>query len=181
MQQVNLNFLERRELLEKYRSDLRKVDFERDYLTQLIHRLENELQIPSAPVAAPAQRVQYTPKAAATAAVAAATPKAPRAYSKSNSENTLEKQQTYGFKLSDWDVLMLDTVENITEPLNSGSLLEVFEARNAELAKPLDDKQLRNALSRTVHKLANKKDVILKEEFAGKGFLYTLNPNYTKS
>lgn len=172
----NLSFLEKKELLEKYRSDLRKVDFERDYLAQIIARLERELQIPAGAAApeAPATRT------AAPKAAAAATPKAPRAYTKSSSENTAQKQETYGFKLSDWDVLMLDTLETITEPLNSGALLEIFEAANADLAKPLDDKQLRNALSRTVHKLANKKDVVLKENFAGKGFLYTLNPNYTK-
>lgn len=178
MQQVNqdLNFLERRELLEKYRSDLRKVDFERNYLTQLIQQLENELQIPSAATTTPQRNVQYTAPKATTTAKA---PKQKRNYSKSSSsEDALEKQRVYGVKLSSWDVLMLDTLENITEPLNSGSLLEIFEAKNASLAKSLDDKQLRNALSRTVHKLANKKDIVLKDSFAGKGFLYTLNPNY---
>ena len=47
MQQLNsdyLSFLEKRELLEKYRSDLRKVEFERDYLLSLISRLEDELR-----------------------------------------------------------------------------------------------------------------------------------------
>jgi|GEM_PF-3195951 len=179
MQQVNqdLNFLERRELLEKYRSDLRKVDFERNYLTQLIQQLENELQIPSAATTAPQRNIQYAaPKTTTTATKA---PKQKRNYSKSSSsEDALEKQRVYGVKLSAWDILMLDTLENITEPLNSGSLLEIFEAKNASLTKSLDDKQLRNALSRTVHKLANKKDIVLKDNFAGKGFLYTLNPNY---
>lgn len=179
MQQVNqdLNFLERRELLEKYRSDLRKVDFERNYLTQLIQQLENELQIPSAATTAPQRNIQYA--APKTTTIATKAPKQKRNYSKSSSsEDALEKQRVYGVKLSAWDILMLDTLENITEPLNSGSLLEIFEAKNASLTKSLDDKQLRNALSRTVHKLANKKDIVLKDNFAGKGFLYTLNPNY---
>lgn len=182
MQQVNqdLNFLERRELLEKYRSDLRKVDFERNYLTQLIQQLENELQIPSAATTAPQRNIQYAaPKTTKTTTTATKAPKQKRNYSKSSSsEDALEKQRVYGVKLSAWDILMLDTLENITEPLNSGSLLEIFEAKNASLTKSLDDKQLRNALSRTVHKLANKKDIVLKDNFAGKGFLYTLNPNY---
>ena len=169
MQQVNqLNFLEKRELLEKYRSDLRKVDFERNYLTSLILQLETELQIPSKPTVHSVPKVQNT----------VANKPATRPYTKSNSTNTLNKQRFYGFKLSDWDVLMLETLENTTEPLNSSALLEIFEERNASLPKPFDDKQLRNALSRTVHKLANKKDVVFKETFAGKGFLYTLNPNY---
>ncbi|NJN78495.1 MAG: hypothetical protein HC803_09365, partial [Saprospiraceae bacterium] len=63
-------------------------------------------------------------------------------------------------------------------PMNSAALLEIFENENKTLAKPLDDKQLRNALSRTVHKLANKQDAVLKENFGGKGFLYSLNPNF---
>jgi hypothetical protein len=176
--QENLSFLERRELLEKYRSDLRKVDFERDYLTQLIQRLENELQIPSTQMAAPQQQRAYSAPKTVAAPAAAKAPKKTRSYSKSSGADTLEKQRAYGIKLSSWDVLMLNTLENITEPLNSGSLLEIFEAENASLSKPLDDKQLRNALSRTVHKLANKKDIVLKDNFAGKGFLYTLNPNY---
>ena len=173
MQRVNqnLSFLEKRELLEKYRSDLRKVDFERNNLAQIIARLEKELHLPAGAA---------TEDAPATRTAAVSAPKAPRAYTKSSSENTAQKQETYGIKLSDWDVLMLNTLETITEPLNSGALLEIFEAANADLPKPLDEKQLRNALSRTVHKLANKKDIVLKENFPGKGFLYTLNQNYTK-
>jgi hypothetical protein len=57
-------------------------------------------------------------------------------------------------------------------------MLEQFEAYNDGLEKPLDDKQLRNALSRTVHKLANLKDVVIKESFSGKGFIYSLNSAY---
>ncbi|MFK7949253.1 MAG: hypothetical protein AB8G11_16800 [Saprospiraceae bacterium] len=169
MQQLNsnyLSFLERRELLEKYRSDLRKVEFEREYLVSLITRLENELQIPSITtqrVAAPVRTVTRT--------VQRSVPKPP--ISKSNGG-----PRRYGFKLSAWDEVMLDALVGITEPINSGALLEIFEDANNGLENPLDDKQLRNALSRTVHKLANKKDVVLKENFGGKGFLYTLNPNY---
>ena len=173
MQQVNqtLSFLEQRELLEKYRSDLRKVDFERNYLMTLIQQLESELQIPSMPQAkstvAPMRNIVISKPTKPT-----------RPYTKSNSAKTLDKQRFYGFKLSDWDVLMLESLETTSDALNSSALLDVFEARNAILPKPFDDKQLRNALSRTVHKLANKKDVVFKENFPGKGFLYTLNPDY---
>lgn len=171
MQKYNLSFLEKRELLEKYQSDLRKVDFERNYLISLIQRLEGELQIPSitterntsvraAVAARPAGVVQRT------------TPKVSLPVSNGNT------QRFYGFKLSHWDILLLDAIKDREEPLNSGALLEIFEAKNATFDKPLDDKQLRNALSRTVHKLANKKDAILKVEFPGKGFLYSLNPNF---
>lgn len=159
-----LNFLERRELLEKYRSDLRKVDFERDYLVSLITRLENELQIPSVTterVAAPVRNTRTVQRSAPKVSVA-----------KSGGP------RRYGFKLSDWDEVMLDALNNNSEPMNSGSLLEIFEDANNQLENPLDEKQLRNALSRTVHKLANKKDVILKENFGGKGFLYRMNPDY---
>jgi len=169
MQHLNsnyLSFLERRELLEKYRSDLRKVDFERDYLVSLITRLENELQIPSVTT----QRVAAPPKTTRTAQRPVATRPA--------ATKSKGGPKRYGFKLSNWDEVMLDALSSITEPMNSGALLEIFEDANSQLENPLDDKQLRNALSRTVHKLANKKDVVLKENFGGKGFLYSMNPNY---
>lgn len=170
MQKYNLSFLEKRELLEKYRSDLRKVDFERDYLISLINRLELELQIPSITterVASVRQTVATTRPSVQRTATKVTMPM--------SSDNT---QRFYGFKLSHWDILMLDTLKETNEPLNSGKLLEIFEAKNATFDNPLDDKQLRNALSRTVHKLANKKDAVLKVEFPGKGFLYSLNPDF---
>ncbi len=194
MQENYLNFLEKRELLEKYRSDLRKIDFERDYLTSIIERIEKELQLPVGTTSvvteveqvkvvtpAPAPVVVTTPveKVAKPVAVKAATPQVRTTPSKPESVQLKKGERFYGFKLSAWDTLMLEILENTAEPLNSSALLDIFENKNNSLAKPLDDKQLRNALSRTVHKLANKKDVVLKQEFEGKGFLYTLNPNYT--
>jgi len=167
MQYNQLSFLEKRELLEKYRSDLRKVDFERNYLQSLIDRLERELQIPSKSttgkhVSTITNKVTYTP----------------RVKSNATAPNNTERLRRYGFKLAKWDHLMLDILEGTTEPMNSGTMLEEFEAYNKALEKPLDDKQLRNALSRTVHKLANIKDVVIKENFSGKGFIYSLNPAY---
>ena len=153
MQQLNssiLSFLERRELLEKYRSDLRKVNFERDYLVSLITRLENELQIPSVTT----ERIA-TPTRTATRTVQRSTPKS---FAPQNNGGP----KRYGFKLSDWDEVMLDALNGVTDSMNSGALLEIFEDANNQLENPLDEKQLRNALSRTVHKLANKKDVVLK-------------------
>lgn len=169
MQQFNsnyLSFLEKRELLEKYRSDLRKVEFEREYLVSLITRLENELQIPSVTtnrVSAPGRTPSRT--------VQRSTPNISKTPNQGSSRR-------FGFKLSNWDEVMLDALNGISEPMNSGALLEIFENANNQLESPLDDKQLRNALSRTVHKLANKKDVVLKENFGGKGFLYSMNPSY---
>lgn len=167
MQYNQLSFLEKRELLEKYRSDLRKIEFERNYLQSLTERLERELQIPSAPSkkaysSTPTSKVSYTP----------------RATSAPTTQDQKDRIRRYGFKLAKWDHLMLDILEGTTEPMNSGTMLELFEAYNDKLEKPLDDKQLRNALSRTVHKLANIKDVVIKETFSGKGFIYSLNPAY---
>ncbi len=167
MQYNQLSFLEKRELLEKYRSDLRKVDFERNYLQSLIDRLERELQIPSktstnSSASVASKKVTYTPRATSNVVVPGHT----------------ERLQRYGFKLAKWDHLMLDILEGTTEPMNSGTMLELFEKYNNKLESPLDDKQLRNALSRTVHKLANIKDVVIKETFSGKGFVYSLNPAY---
>lgn len=168
MQYNQLSFLEKRELLEKYRSDLRKVDFERNYLQSLIDRLEKELQIPSKPSsstysAAPTSKVTYAPRKTTV---------------NLTSPNEKDRLRRYGFKLAKWDHLMLDILESTSEPMNSGTMLEEFEAYNNSLDKPLDDKQLRNALSRTVHKLANIKDVVIKENFSGKGYIYSLNPAY---
>ncbi len=167
MQYNQLSFLEKRELLEKYRSDLRKVDFERNYLQSLIDRLERELQIPSTPSkqsfsTSTTSKVSYTPRKPSTP----------------TTQDQKDRIRRYGFKMAKWDHLMLDILERTTEPMNSGTMLEQFEAYNDGLEKPLDDKQLRNALSRTVHKLANLKDVVIKESFSGKGFIYSLNSAY---
>lgn len=179
MQQLNsdyLSFLEKRELLEKYRSDLRKVEFERDYLTSLILRLENELQIPTATAQKANDTVHYTQSVAqpvskpVKVAKQAAVPSEQKASGKKS-----KLSSEYGFKISKWDDVMLKALSNAQKPLNAGALLEAFESANSKLAEPLDDKQLRNALSRTVNKLANKRDTVKKQNFGGKGYLYSLN------
>lgn len=179
MQQLNsdyLSFLEKRELLEKYRSDLRKVEFERDYLTSLISRLENELQIPTVTAQKATDTVHFTQSAAkhvskpAKAIKQAVVPSEQR-----NSSKKSKVSSEFGFKISKWDDVMLKALSNAQKPLNAGALLEAFEIANSKLAEPLDDKQLRNALSRTVNKLANKRDTVKKQNFGGKGYLYSLN------
>jgi hypothetical protein len=158
---MQLSFNEQSELLDKYRSEVRKLDFERSYILGLIRSLEAGLKQPTTPEEA--DEVQPLDLGTVTPAEERVKRSAkPR------------QQQYYGFKLSEWDHLMLDTLEKADQPMNSGSLLEVFETYCAEKNYTLDDKQLRNALSRTVHKLANIKNVVKKEDFPGKGFCYSM-------
>ncbi len=182
MQQLNsdyLSFLERRELLEKYRSDLRKVEFERDYLLSLISRLEDELQIPQVTAQKATEITHYAAQPVVKMVKAAKPPK--QVVQSSESRSSVKKSKAsndYDFKISKWDDVMIKALSNSEKPLNAGALLKAFENANKKMAEPLDDKQLRNALSRTFNKLANKRDTVRKQNFGGKGYLYSLNPNY---
>ena len=177
MQQLNsdyLSFLEKRELLEKYRSDLRKVEFERDYLTSLISRLENERQIPTVTAQKATDTVQFTQSVAPSKPAKVLKQTVEQSDQRSSSKKSKVSSE-FGFKVSKWDDVMLKALSKAQKPLNAGALLEAFEIANSKLAEPLDDKQLRNALSRTVNKLANKRDTVRKQNFGGKGYLYSLN------
>ncbi|GJM36089.1 MAG: hypothetical protein DHS20C18_50900 [Saprospiraceae bacterium] len=90
------------------------------------------------------------------------------------------KKITRNRKLSDWDQLILDGIEATGKTMINADLIELMESKKKKDKLNWDDVKLKAKLNSTLHKLANKKDLLVKVPYEGKGFGYALSKWATK-
>ena len=79
-----------------------------------------------------------------------------------------------GYKLSSWDIALINALYSSKKLLTNNALLDVFELKNRLENHELDEERLRGKLSRSLHKMANKRDIITKEYYPSRGHYYGL-------
>ncbi|MCB0683730.1 MAG: hypothetical protein KDC32_22930 [Saprospiraceae bacterium] len=137
-----------------------------------------EVQAETSP--AKKKRVGRPRKATATAstktkakATAKPKPKAKPA-TKSSSKTTTKSDSTGGYRLSDWDTMILDGLASRQKVMISADLLELGKKKVANENLGLDEKQIQGKINRSLQKLANKRGVLSKTDYPGKGHAYGL-------
>ena len=90
------------------------------------------------------------------------------------------KKITRNRKLSDWDEWILDGIENTGKTMINADLIELMEAKRKKDKLDWDEVKLKAKLNSTLHKLANKKALLVKVPYEGKGFGYALTKWATK-
>ena len=137
-----------------------------------------EVQAETSP--AKKKRVGRPRKATATAstktkakATAKPKPKAKPA-TKSSSRTTTKSDSTGGYRLSDWDTMILDGLASRQKVMISADLLELGKKKVANENLGLDEKQIQGKINRSLQKLANKRGVLSKTDYPGKGHAYGL-------
>jgi len=83
-------------------------------------------------------------------------------------------QKSSGYRLSPWDAAIMEGIEQAGQPLINSELLRLLEQQDEELGEGLDEAGLKGKLNRSLHKLANKREVIVKLPYEGRGFMYAL-------
>lgn len=129
----------------------------------------------SAPVAetteAPKKK-RGRPKKDATATAAAKPSK-----KKASKERTLKDEESTpkGYRLSDWDLFIINTIKKSGRVMVNFELMEKALARVKREKMDLDEMALRGKLNRSIHKLTNRRgDLVKVEDYPGKGFAYGL-------
>lgn len=79
-----------------------------------------------------------------------------------------------GYRLSVWDKFILNALEESNKTLINSELYEQAKEYAAENKIEIPNEKLRGKLSRSIHKLANKRKELVKVPFEGKGFAYAL-------
>ncbi|MCB0620897.1 MAG: hypothetical protein KDC43_06975 [Saprospiraceae bacterium] len=137
-----------------------------------------EVQAETSP--AKKKRVGRPRKATATAstktkakATAKPKPKAKPA-TKSSSKTATKSDSTGGYRLSDWDTMILDGLASRQKVMISADLLELGKKKVANENLGLDEKQIQGKINRSLQKLANKRGVLSKTDYPGKGHAYGL-------
>ena len=79
---------------------------------------------------------------------------------------------------SEWDTFILDTMTRVGKPMANADLLDYMkterDARSNEKEYQIGDSRLKELLNRSLQKLGNKMDLLVKENYEGRGFLYRL-------
>ncbi len=227
MEYTQLSPLEVRDLINKYKSDLRKLDFQRLKTSSIIKELEGyateieeALSIEEATIrelpsstepeteqketkkAAPKRRGRPPKSETAKAdAKKEAAPKpekkkkrrgrppgskskakaksktAAKGQSKTKEKATKSKAEPKasngkeGYRLSEWDEFVLNSLKDKQKALTTSEFTEIGVANPSIKSGAA---QIKTKLNRSLHKLANKKGVLVKVEHSGRGFAYAL-------
>lgn len=198
MSNPNLNSLEIRDLINRYKSELRKLDFQvektqgtiADLEAQLAERMRyEEMESSATPEAGPQQTAPASPakgrgqsRKSETASSNGAKPKRKASSGRKKKSGPTAsapigpKPMKRKRKLSEWDEFVLDTLKKSNTALISSELLEKAEKKNKRKSgsDKLTDVQLKRKLNQVLHKLANKRGAIVKTQYEGKGFAYGL-------
>ena len=85
-----------------------------------------------------------------------------------------QRKRVKAYKLSSWDEFLLDTLIAEDRMLLSPELIEIGEKRNRDEKYGMSDTQVKSKVSATIHKLSNKHGAIHKYNIMGRGYAYGL-------
>lgn len=198
MSKINLTPLEIRDLVNRYKSELRKLEFRISKTRETIDELQGAIDHSFAPapkveIAEP-KTVAVVKKAPATAAAptAAPTPKVEATVAPTNgvkktgtrgrprktvqpTPEKISRNAGGGYRLSEWDNFIINSLQENSRVLISAEILDMMKDRRNSAKIKIDDEQLKGKLNRSLHKLANKREILRKIEHKGKGFAYALS------
>ena len=220
---INLTPAELQELISRYESELRKLEFQvsKTYETiaelRITHKQNITKPVAVAPVAPVASKPELKRKRGRPRKVVAvvetpapkkasktkikenktqatpATPKRKRGRPKKVVETTTatlskkasskakaaakptkrKRRKTGGYKLSDWDSFVLGTLEKTQQILIKSEFVEIATLEGT-LTSGMASEDIYEKITRSIHKLANKRKAIVKAPFPGRGFAYAL-------
>lgn len=198
----NLTPLEIRDLISKYQSDLRKLQFQTHKVNQIILELQNYAssaeepyaieepqlrELPSASsankdtattdsaTAAPAKQQRKTRKGTGVKPPSSRGPGRPKKKRgpgrppKAKKKSTPKQEKGKGYRLSEWDLFVMNSLDKESKALITGDFVELAKADDSIKLGPTD---IKIKLNRSLHKLANKKGLLVKVEYDGRGYAY---------
>jgi hypothetical protein len=201
MSNLQLTELEIRDLLNRYRSEMRKLEFQMRRIQSTVEDLSEVLgeEPPTAPVRTassssttkkrgpgrPPKKKKRgpgrPPKSESSKRGPGRPPKKKRGPGRPpkkrgpgrppKSKNKSKRGRKKGsYRLSDWDKFILNTVDNADKPLINSELFD--RAQEWDTAKDMSDDDVKQYISRSIHKLANKHKTLNKVPYEGRGYAY---------
>lgn len=203
-----LTKVEINDLIKKYQSELRKLEYQVsktqltiDELLEMIPMEQNDryssfssrpalqesekrepaFQEPTPVSKPPANSGHETRAEGPTIQVKLAPPSPKAVVSKKKERPGMRKRKKGGYRLSEWDQFLLDTLENEQRLMLTSEFLDIGLEMQKGSEDPMSESEIKGKLSRSIHKLANKRGSIVKVQTSGKGFAYALRSWFTAS
>lgn len=185
-------------LIDAYESELRKLSFRVDLTTKTLEelyvllrdksesKLESQQQVTPEPVAAPepvsapAPSPAPEPTPVAEVAMEAPEPKsAPKPRKKRSKIDASTPppgiQTGKGYRLSEWDNVVLHAVHNANYPLTYNEIFEDSMKYVNQNGIDLIEPQVKGKINRSLQKLVVRRGTLVKLPFDGRGYTYGLN------
>jgi hypothetical protein len=186
----NLTPLEVRDLITTYHSELRKLQFQINKVQEIIAELQEYEYSNAEEYKLEPAILRGLPEASQTSddddssrgrktrrgrpvgrkAIDRKTGPGRTRQEKTADKKTLHKGK--GYRLSEWDLFVVNHLQDAGHALISSDLLQY--AMDDENIKA-DEEEIKIKLNRSLHKLANRKGVLVKVEHSGRGFAYALS------
>ncbi len=199
MGKITLSEFEKRKLITEYQSELRQLLYQVDRITDQIQSLSKSLMdeqpaemasvmdlAKSSVVNEPTEVIQKSSKSEPKAKTKTKSKRKTKGATKSKTKKKTSRgrgrppkgshtfiyttQNGEKHELGEWDQLMIKGIHEAKQPLINSELLEV--AMNSPLGKKVGEKESRLMISRTIHKLVNRKPILKKVDYEGRGNAY---------
>jgi hypothetical protein len=181
---TKLNELDIIDLLNEYHSELRKMKQKMAFVKVKISDLEAQLENVRAKSkrTKPDNHAEVDYDEVDEASVAPALPKTPGKRGRKPKIVTAadevapkpEKKQRRQRNLSNWDNMLIDSLRQKGRALSSGDLFTEFETKVREAGISESEEKLRFKLNQILVKLSNKRNLLAKVAYPGRGFAYAL-------
>jgi hypothetical protein len=170
MNGTGLTNLEIQDLINKYKSELRKLDYQTNDIKATIAELEEILEID----------LKRQDTTVTTRRKGKRKPGRPPKI-KAETKGKIQKSREEGYRLSVWDKFVLDGIKDSGKVLINTELLDIVKQKAIEKKIFTNDYLIKEKLNRILQKLANRRKNIVKVKYQGRGFAYALpkwvNPN----
>ena len=170
MNSTGLTNLELQDLINKYKSELRKLDYQIADVTATIAELEELLETD----------LKRQDTAVTIRKKRKRKPGRPSKI-KTETREKIKKSRKEGYSLSVWDKFVLDGIKDSGKVLINTELLDIVKQKAIEKKIFTNDYLIKEKLNRVLQKLANRRKNIVKVKYQGRGFAYALpkwvNPN----
>ncbi len=202
MSKTQLSSSEIQDLINKYHSELKKLEFQTDDVITTIAQLERLLENVSGreKIAISKVKVKKSKSLAAISGSATSStkkgkrgrpkkakpakkPKTKKIKAKSATKSVSKsavKDKKKGYKLSVWDKYVIDSITQSGNARITQEIIDFVKAKTTTDKLKTSDEEIKNKVTRSLQKLANRRNDLIKVSYQGKGFAYAL-PEWTNS
>ena len=202
MKKTHLSSSEIHDLITRYRSELKKLDFQMSEVNLTIAQLEKTLKNvsdnekaavsktkkrKSTPISITKSKTKTKKKRGRPAkkailekraAIEKKIIKAKKAGKPKKVTKVAKKPKKIaekkGYKLSSWDSLVINSMKDSGKVKITQEIIDYINAKMKESGKPANDTEVKNKVIRSLQKLANRRNDLKKVPYPGKGFAYAL-------
>lgn len=184
MRKTKLSSSEIQDLINKYKSELKKLEFQTEQTNSTISELEDWLESVDQSEKSALAKMGGKKKIVKQKSVATRTTKKGRGRPPTKEKKVAEKSAVKtkkptrksrakkGYKLSNWDKWLIESISEKGKPMLTQELIDSVKVKVQSAGLQSNDEEVKNKVTRSLQKLANRRNDVVKVPYKGKGFAY---------